>query len=71
MLRLIGWNTSPYDPLRCVTGAYVVVLRELCAVLAAYLMKHLLLRARFSEWGALLLHQEVCVLPKGRSLNAL
>lgn len=40
-------------------GAYVVVLRELCAVLASYLMEHLLLRARFSEWGALLLYQEV------------
>jgi hypothetical protein len=40
-------------------GAYVVVLRELCTILASYIMEQLVLRARFSEWGALLLYQEV------------
>ena len=39
--------------------AYVAFLRELSSVLAAQLLEALVLKVSFSEWGALLLYQEV------------
>ena len=41
------------------TEAYVAFLRELSSVMAAQLLEALVLKVRFSEWGALLLYQEV------------
>ena len=37
----------------------MAVLKELGALLAAYIMEQLVLKTRFNEWGALLLYQEV------------
>ncbi len=41
------------------TAAYTLVLREIASILASQLLEMLIFRANFSEWGALLLHQEV------------
>jgi hypothetical protein len=40
-------------------GAYVVFLTELCSLLASQLFEKLIFCATFSEWGAMLLYEEV------------
>jgi hypothetical protein len=50
-------------------GAYVVFLTELCSLLSSQLFEKLIFCASFSEWGAMLLYEEVS--RRHRSLWAL